>query len=133
MNKKYLVISTFLYFTIFTFAPMESATICRRKPVEDEYNNAINQLQKHLEETSLTVMDRNNLINKLKGYFCPDRPHTDIFLKNPTAAQMYSSIIKSYNQLLQAQKSNAKNNGVARKFAEHAVGKIILFCSPRKK
>lgn len=129
MYKKCLL--TAAYFTIFTFASLEAAV--RFKPIESQYENALNQLQKHLEETVLSTTDRNNLINKLKGYFCPATQRSDIFLKDQAAAQMYSSIIKSYNELMQSQKNYPSNNGIARKFAEQAVGKILLFCSSRRK
>jgi hypothetical protein len=133
--KKQLLALTIVYITIITFTPLlyggfrRKPSIITIKSVDSIYETAINQLEKHLAETKLTTAEKSDLITKLVGYFSPPS-RFNISLKNPQSQLIYSTITKSYNEILTAQKnSQEKNSEKAKNFAERAIGKIILYKS----
>lgn len=130
--KKYLLLLCLLSILPSTLSPLSRN--CIRNPVkktlDEKYEIAITQLQKHLESSALTPQDRSDLINKLVSYFAPlSTKKSEIFLKNKQAQVIYGAVIKSYNELKSAQ-NHEKSGDKAKKFAEQAIGKIVLYRKP---
>jgi hypothetical protein len=108
----------------------DSSSQFYKKTLDEKYEIAITQLQKHLESSALTPQDRSDLINKLVSYFAPlSTKKSEIFLKNKQAQVIYGAVIKSYNELKSAQ-NHEKSGDKAKKFAEQAIGKIVLYRKP---
>lgn len=131
--KKQLLLLCIIITSVFTLVPLSRTCQIKqplRKNLDEKYETAMNKLQIHLEVTNLTPTERNDLINKLVGYFSPPEK-ISIFLKNPQAQLIYGTVTKSYHEIKTAQSSSSeKNLDMAKKFGEQALGKILLFKKP---
>lgn len=101
---------------------------------EEKIEKSVKQLDQHLREAILNPNERNILINKLKGYFSQQPGRTNLLLKNKQSQLIYSTIIKSYNDILgDHPKGSPIQKETANKFAERALGKILLSQTQKKK
>lgn len=95
-------------------------------PVNEKVTHALSQLDKHLQTALLSPQERVILINKLEGYFAPPEKTTQS-LKNSQAELIYSTVVKSYNDILGLKSLRSfEHENAAQRFAEQSIGKIIL-------